>query len=79
MPDFRNGTQDRTGRRKSIGREAADTILRLVAEAADRYIGHDVQIAFTSPPSIRSADPVIHLAPGDTRKAISSAISSGSP
>ena len=29
--------------------------------------------------SMRSVEPVIHRAPGDTRKAISSAISSGSP
>jgi len=32
---------------------------------------------FTSPPSIRSAEPVSHFAPGDKRNAISSAISSG--
>ncbi len=37
------------------------------------------QIDFTSPPSMRSVEPVIQRAPGDTRKAISSAISSGSP
>jgi len=37
------------------------------------------QIDLTSPPSIRSVDPVIHRAPGDTRNAISSAISSGFP
>jgi hypothetical protein len=37
------------------------------------------QIDLTSPPSILSVDPVIHRAPGDTRNAISSAISSGSP
>jgi hypothetical protein len=30
-------------------------------------------------PSMRSVEPVIQRAPGDTRKAISSAISSGSP
>src|SRR5690606_29689712 len=34
-------------------------------------------MALISPPSMRSADPVIHFAAGDTRKAISSAISSG--
>src|SRR6516164_9040912 len=38
-----------------------------------------VQIDFTSPPSMRRAEPVIQRAPADTRKAISSAISSGSP
>ena len=37
------------------------------------------QIDLISPPSIRSVQPVIQRAPGDTRKAISSAISSGSP
>jgi hypothetical protein len=37
------------------------------------------QIDFTSPPSMRSVEPVIQRAPGDTRKAISSATSSGSP
>jgi hypothetical protein len=37
------------------------------------------QIDFTSPPSIRKVEPVIQRAPGDTRKAMSSAISSGSP
>jgi hypothetical protein len=37
------------------------------------------QIDLTSPPSIRSTEPVIHRAPGETRNAISSAISSGSP
>jgi hypothetical protein len=37
------------------------------------------QMDFTSPPSMRSVEPVIQRAPGDTRKAISSAISSGSP
>ena len=37
------------------------------------------QIDFTSPPSMRSVEPVIQRAPGETRKAISSAISSGSP
>ncbi|MGY4381992.1 hypothetical protein ACVWZ3_009631 [Bradyrhizobium sp. i1.3.6] len=36
-------------------------------------------IDFTSPPSIRNAEPVIQRAPGDTRNAINSAISSGSP
>ena len=38
-----------------------------------------VQIDFTSPPSMRSVAPVIQRAPDDTRKAINSAISSGSP
>ena len=37
------------------------------------------QIDFTSPPSIRSVEPVIHRALVETRKAIKSAISSGSP
>jgi hypothetical protein len=37
------------------------------------------QIDLTSPPSMRSVEPVIQRAPGDTRNAISSAISSGSP
>jgi hypothetical protein len=35
--------------------------------------------ALTSPPSIRNTEPVIHRAPGDTKNAINSAISSGSP
>jgi hypothetical protein len=38
-----------------------------------------LQLAFTSPPSMRNAEPVIHLAAGDTKNAINSAISSGSP
>ncbi|VWM19842.1 hypothetical protein BLA6992_07189 [Burkholderia lata] len=37
------------------------------------------QTDFTSPPSIRSAEPVIQCAAGDTTNAISSAISSGVP
>jgi hypothetical protein len=37
------------------------------------------QTDLTSPPSIRKVEPVIHRAPGDTKKAMSSAISSGSP
>jgi hypothetical protein len=37
------------------------------------------QIDFTSPPSMRSVEPVIQRAPVETRKAIRSAISSGSP
>src|SRR5580658_3380617 len=41
--------------------------------------GRPYQIDLTSPPSIRSVDPVIQRAPGETRNAISSAISSGSP
>jgi AraC-like DNA-binding protein len=40
---------------------------------------HWPHMDFTSPPSIRTAEPVSHLAPGDTRNAISSAISSGVP
>lgn len=38
-----------------------------------------LQTDFTSPPSMRSVEPVIQRAAGETRKAISSAISSGSP
>ncbi len=37
------------------------------------------QIDLTSPPSIRSAEPVIHCAVGETINAISSATSSGVP
>jgi AraC-like DNA-binding protein len=40
---------------------------------------HWPHMDFTSPPSIRTAEPVSHLAPGDTRNAMSSAISSGVP
>lgn len=38
-----------------------------------------IQTDLTSPPSIRNADPVIHLAAGETRNAMSSTISSGWP
>jgi hypothetical protein len=42
--------------------------------------GHaEPQTDLTSPPSIRSVDPVIQRAPGDIKNAISSAISFGSP
>jgi hypothetical protein len=45
----------------------------------DEYRYSKPQTDLTSPPSIRSVEPVIQRAPGDTKKAISSAISSGSP
>lgn len=38
-----------------------------------------LHIALISPPSMRIAEPVIHFAAGDTRKAINSPISSGWP
>ena len=44
-----------------------------------RWKGFGGQTDFTSRPSMRSVEPVIQRAPGDTRKAISSAISSGAP
>jgi hypothetical protein len=45
----------------------------------NKYRYSKPQTDLTSPPSIRSVEPVIQRAPGDTKKAISSAISSGSP
>jgi hypothetical protein len=47
--------------------------------SAAKLIADRNQIDRTSPPSIRSCVPVIQRAAGETRKAIRSAISSGSP
>jgi hypothetical protein len=63
-------------------KKSTTTTLRKFARAG--FIGAEtdraeVQIDLTSPPSIRIVEPVIQRAPGETRNAISSAISSGSP
>ena len=50
-----------------------------VADERCHSRGGASQIDLTSPPSMRSVEPVIRRASGDTRNAISSAISSGSP
>ena len=52
---------------------------RLAAAADGAHGSRTAQTDLTSPPSMRSAEPVIHLAWGDTTNAIRAAISSGSP
>jgi uncharacterized protein VirK/YbjX len=58
-----------------IAAEALEACL----DEAQAGAGIASQIDLTSPPSIRSVEPVIHRAAGDTRNAISLAISSGAP